>query len=447
MTAPTITDSGPNDRDEDTVHAPVAASEAAGLDKPSKGRSGIGRQDWTTWPHYDAARNGLPGYWYPVVWADQVTTDPQQIQLCDQTIVLIRDGDEVRALHDRCPHRGVPLSAGDQFFPKTITCPYHGWTFDTESGKLAAVITDGPDSPICGKVAVKTYPTAIRLGLVWVFIGDRDPHPIDEQLPEELTAGDPFTLGSRIDIRDGNWRFAVENGYDEGHAKFLHRTALWRTFKAMPTWNLTHIERRDRWIFRVQDSQYWEATFPGVGTWTNYRWWKKKPPVDDSPSQIGNTGGSIEDADPVIRRHDFPGFASLSLPGVLRIVYPKFIHYEFYVPVGAEAHRYVGVMVSFARGAGALRFAAKYLGGIRWLFHGQFSGQDKWMVDLTDAPPERLYRPDVSLTSWRAMVEACTDENGYARWPQTIEATPARGVRAAKGPSPVGATTDAGAQP
>jgi len=52
-----------------------------------------------------------------------------------------------------------------------------------------------------------------------------------------------------------------------------------------------------------------------------------------------------------------------------------------------------------------LGFYAKYLGAIRWLFHGQFSGQDAWMVEVTDAPPEKLYRPDVSLTTWRNLAE------------------------------------------
>ena len=68
-------------------------------------------------------------------------------------------------------------------------------------------------------------------------------------------------------------------------------------------------------------------------------------------------------------------------------------------------HRYVGVMVNFTEGWKTLGFYAKYLGAIRWLFHGQFSGQDAWMVDVTDAPPERLYRPDVSLTAWRKLAE------------------------------------------
>jgi hypothetical protein len=93
------------------------------------------------------------------------------------------------------------------------------------------------------------------------------------------------------------------------------------------------------------------------------------------------------------------------MPGVLRIAYPKFIHYEFYVPVDEDNHKYVGLMVNFVSGAAKLGFYAKYLGAIRWLFHGQFSGQDAWMVEVTDAPPEKLYRPDVSLTTWRNLAE------------------------------------------
>ncbi len=128
---------------------------------------------------------------------------------------------------------------------------------------------------------------------------------------------------------------------------------------------------------------------PGLGSWTNKRWWKLSPPSDKdgvAPSNIGNTGAAAK-VDPVIAAQEFPGFASVSMPGVLRIVYPKFIHYEFYVPIDADRHRYVGVMVNFLRGPETLKFYVKYLGWVRWLFHGQFSGQDAWMVDVTDAPP------------------------------------------------------------
>ncbi|WP_214403401.1 aromatic ring-hydroxylating dioxygenase subunit alpha [Pseudonocardia lacus] len=366
-----------------------------------------GRQDWSTWPHYQGAASGFRGYWYPVCYSSQLTGRPKQVTLLGRKLVLIRDRGTAYALDDRCPHRGVPLSQGDQQFPGTISCPYHGWTFDLETGDLRAAITDGPGSPICGKVTQPTYEVAERLGMVWVFVGDgEDAPPIDEQLPEELV-DNAAVVGSRIQPRVGNWRFACENGYDEGHAKYLHRTSLWRLFKAMPVWNETRIVQRGRWIFRVQDAQHWTADFPGLGRWDNQAWFKLKPPR--TTANIGNTG-SHRQVNPVIAAQEFPGFVSVSMPGVLRVVYPTFIHYEFYVPVDADNHLYVGVMAEFHEGARTLPFYAKYLGFVRWLFHGQFSAQDKWMVEVTDAPPERLYRPDESLLRWRRLAEDVTAE-------------------------------------
>jgi hypothetical protein len=32
------------------------------------------------------------------------------------------------------------------------------------------------------------------------------------------------------------------------------------------------------------------------------------------------------------------------------------------------------------------------------------------MVEVTDAPPERLYRPDDSLLQWRKLAESVTEE-------------------------------------
>ena len=308
------------------------------------------RRDWSSWPAYDAAAEGFRGYWYPVAWSSNLAEgEPLEMKVCGDEIVLVRDRGGVYGLLDRCPHRGVRLSRGSQEFPGTLTCAYHGWTFDLSDGRLAAVITDGPDSPVCGKAGVDTYPVAERLGLIWVYVGDgEEPPPVDQALPEELR-DNSFSLGGKIRVRPGNWRLACENGFDEGHAKFLHRRSLWRLFKPMPVWNITHLVDRGRWVYRVQDEVHWKAEFPGYGTWTNLRWWKIEPSTRASQA-ISNTG-SGKAPQPVIAAQDFPGFASVAMPGVLRIAYPAFLHYEFYVPVDADHHRYVGIMTVSTTGS------------------------------------------------------------------------------------------------
>ena len=48
-------------------------------------------------------------------------------------MVLVRSGDRIAALENRCPHAGAPLSEG---FVEgaNITCSWHGWSFDLATG-------------------------------------------------------------------------------------------------------------------------------------------------------------------------------------------------------------------------------------------------------------------------------------------------------------------------
>jgi len=57
--------------------------------------------------------------------------------------------DEVFALHDKCPHKGGPLSQGI-VHGKRVTCPLHGWNLGLDDGKAVA-----PDVGSCKKFEVK----------------------------------------------------------------------------------------------------------------------------------------------------------------------------------------------------------------------------------------------------------------------------------------------------
>jgi phenylpropionate dioxygenase-like ring-hydroxylating dioxygenase large terminal subunit len=348
----------------------------------------VRRRDLSIWPRYAAAATGLRNYWYPVMWSRDLGRKPVAIKLCDEPIMLIRENGKARALLDQCPHRGIPLSVGKQVFPCTWSCRYHGWTFNLETGVLEAALTDGPDSPIRGKVRVKTYPVEERAGLVWVYVGDAargdtgafSPPPVEDDIPAEFLQPNVLVVG-RITIQRGNWRHACENGFDEGHAQFLHRDgALYTAFSRMPAYRLTNVvPDADGYIGRATQETQFEANYPGLGVWPPQRWWQAK-----------GKGHRV----------------SIRLPGLIRVKAAHQGHARFvwWTPVDKDHYRMLQFYVKPARGLAALRFWLGYWLYRRPVHHVQFNNQDAWMVELTpDTAPERLYRPDASITAWRKL--------------------------------------------
>ena len=53
-----------------------------------------------------------------------------------RTIALYHTADGFFATDNVCPHRGGPLAEGD-LIGNEITCPWHLWGFDVETGKCA----------------------------------------------------------------------------------------------------------------------------------------------------------------------------------------------------------------------------------------------------------------------------------------------------------------------
>lgn len=356
------------------------AVEPAVAGRESSEASAVQRPEFARWPRYRAASLGFAEHWYPAILARRLGRRPKQVTLLGREIVLMRDRGRVWALHDRCPHRGIPLSRGRQVFPGTISCIYHGWTYDLASGKLVAALTDGADSPICGKVRVKTFPVREEKGVIWVYVGEQEPPPLEADVPAEFLADDAVVL-ARAGVRSGNWRYAAENGFDEAHAKFLHRDAVWMLFRYFPAWMRTKIQPEEGgWITRVPEDVGFETEYPGLGTWPKGRPWASK------------RGGAR---------------VSIRMPGVLRVRFREWTHYEWYVPTDPDHHLYLQFMHKSGGQVVHLVTRLRYWTYIRWLFHWKFNDQDKEMVELLPgrSHPERLFRPDGSITAWRKLCE------------------------------------------
>ena len=69
-------------------------------------------------------------------------------------------GDEVFAMHDKCPHKNGPLSQGIVHGRK-VACPLHNWVIDLESGHAT-----GADHG-----CARSFPVKIENGRVFIDMG------------------------------------------------------------------------------------------------------------------------------------------------------------------------------------------------------------------------------------------------------------------------------------
>ncbi len=109
----------------------------------------------------------LRNAWYIAAWADEIGGEPLARRICDEPIVLFRDGGRAAALADRCCHRAAPLHMG-AVVEEGIQCGYHGLIFD---GAGRCVHIPG-QKQIPADAPVRGYPVVEKDQLVWVWTGD-----------------------------------------------------------------------------------------------------------------------------------------------------------------------------------------------------------------------------------------------------------------------------------
>jgi nitrite reductase/ring-hydroxylating ferredoxin subunit/uncharacterized membrane protein len=77
-----------------------------------------------------------PGDWTEALHADALgDAQALAVQVGDTPVMLVRDRDDVLALHDRCSHRGCSLATGE-VQDGAVTCPCHGSRFDLRTGAV-----------------------------------------------------------------------------------------------------------------------------------------------------------------------------------------------------------------------------------------------------------------------------------------------------------------------
>ena len=179
---------------------------------------------------------GLKNHWYPGLFSHELEEGSVKgIEIAGEPILLRRAKGAVYGLLDRCVHRGVKLSLRPTCLTdETVSCWYHGFTFDLEDGNLVSIVA-APDDELIGKVRLRTFPVEEHKGIIFVFVGDEgyDPvPPLADDLPIIVPDDYEFRAPHPLDddtvmfgihrTGEANWRLAVENGFDPGHV-LIHR--------------------------------------------------------------------------------------------------------------------------------------------------------------------------------------------------------------------------------
>jgi len=360
---------------------------------------------------------GLRNHWYAALFGEDLDEGKCQGEtILGERILFKRAGGTVYAIADRCPHRGVAFSARPECYTEnTVTCWFHGFTFDVRDGALVQIVTE-PESKLIGKLKHKTYPVEEINGLVFVFIGDLQPTPpIEEDLqPKFLEEGMVFHKAACSKVK-GNWRIAAENGFDAAHI-YGHRNAGMFQATDIPVPLSTFPSSKDEvkvmdgekgpWgINKADDTNIWSAEIEGVMI--------KAPNAEpDAPPDYEITVGVF-------------------LPGALQVNHfpaPHLVHLEWFTPIDEDHHKYFIVHASKATTEDEIEkfhseceeiFAPAVWqepgsqteptgDGPNWGFnnfdafgreqsHHAYHYEDFWHR-------ERLFRPDYIIVQWRMLV-------------------------------------------
>lgn len=156
--------------------------------------------------------------WYVAAFADEIGPRLLPRTLLGRAIVMYRSAEgKVVAMEDRCPHRSMPLSAGE-LQDDHIICAYHGMRFNSH-GDCVQV----PSQSSCpASIGVRTYATLERGPLVWIWMGDEHTADVSRLPPQPwLTSGDWETSKGYMHLKASYVRLH-ENLLDLTHLSFLH---------------------------------------------------------------------------------------------------------------------------------------------------------------------------------------------------------------------------------
>jgi len=168
----------------------------------------------------------IPNQWYAILESNEVKRGKMTaVTRMGEKLIAWRDGrGQVTVMGDKCPHRGVALSAG-KIVNECIQCPFHAFEFD-RNGDCKVVPANGRNAEPPRALHVHTYPACEVHNFIYIWWGeaieDLPPVPWFESISENMV----YT--TLKDHWSNHYSRAIENQLDVVHLPFIHHNTIGR---------------------------------------------------------------------------------------------------------------------------------------------------------------------------------------------------------------------------
>ena len=163
----------------------------------------------------------LMNAWYVAALSSEIDDEVLfRRKILDRSILIYRkrNGEPV-AMHDRCPHRFLPLSMGKRD-GDDVVCHYHGLKFDC-TGKC--IHSPHGSGNIPATAVVKSFPIVERDGFLWLWPGDPDKADPNKILDCSKLSNSPKDAVFYFVLKnEANYELISDNIMDLTHIDHLH---------------------------------------------------------------------------------------------------------------------------------------------------------------------------------------------------------------------------------
>ena len=166
------------------------------------------------------------------------------VEFDTESVIILRTGaGEIKAHVNVCRHRGSRICLEKSGSQKSLTCPYHAWSYNLDGELISA--RNMPDDFAKSENGLHKINVALLDGLIFICLSDNPPslNSLREDLkqPFELFGMNNMKLAEQKSYRiPANWKLAVEN-YQEcyhcapSHPEFAQIHAMAKSPKVFKT--------------------------------------------------------------------------------------------------------------------------------------------------------------------------------------------------------------------